>query len=260
MSTETTRVALVTGASRGIGRATALELASAGMHIAVNYCNSTSLAQAVVEEVFEKGQKAVAIQADMGKVEDIEALLREVEENFGRLDVLVNNAGVLEQAKPDQMTEEAWDRTFDVNVKGVFFTIRATAPLMRKNEPDADGIRGRIVNVSSVGGILATPASPHYGASKAAVIALTRNTAEWLAPEILVNCIAPGFVDTDMISGLHSIREEVNKQTPLGTWSRPEQVAKNIRFFAETAPFVTGQTLAVDGGIGNVYAYIPKKN
>ncbi len=231
------RVALVTGAGKRIGRSIALALGREGMNVVVNYSSSRTEAEEVALEIRKMGRKAIAVRADVAKKADVQAMLQATKKEFGRMDLLVNNAGMFEPGKLDTLTEEQWDRMMNVNLKSQFLCAQAAAPLLRNAKP------GRIVNISSLGGMLAWPAFTHYCVSKAGVIMLTKCLARGLAPDILVNSVAPGTIqfpgeapDADYI-----------QRAPLKRTGSGEDIAEAVVYFAK-AEFVTGQVLAVDGG------------
>jgi pteridine reductase len=231
------QVALVTGAAKRIGRSIALRLAGEGAAIVVNYRGSKADADAVVREIQAAGVKAVAIQADVSKRDEVVKLFAEVEREFGRLDILVNNAGDFFAAKFQDLTDEQWDRIMNANLKSQFLCAQAAAPLMKRQG------RGRIVNISSLGGLLAWPAFTHYCVSKAGVIMLTRCLAQALAPEILVNSVAPGTIQ---FPG-EPPDEDYIRRVPLHRTGKGDDIAGAVAYLA-TADFVTGQVIAVDGG------------
>jgi pteridine reductase len=231
------QVALVTGAAKRIGRSIALRLAGEGAAIVVNYRGSKADAEAVVGEIQAAGVKAVAIQADVSKRDEVVKLFAEVEREFGRLDILVNNAGDFFAAKFQDLTDEQWDRIMNANLKSQFLCAQAAAPIMKRRG------RGRIVNISSLGGLLAWPAFTHYCVSKAGVIMLTRCLAQALAPEILVNSVAPGTIQ---FPG-EAPDEDYIRRVPLHRTGKGDDVAGAVAYLA-TADFVTGQVIAVDGG------------
>lgn len=231
------QVALVTGAAKRIGRSIALRLAGEGAAIVVNYRGSKADADAVVGEIQAAGVKAVAIQADLSKRDEVVKLFAEVEREFGRLDILVNNAGDFFAAKFQDLTDEQWDRIMNANLKSQFLCAQAAAPLMKRQG------RGRIVNISSLGGLLAWPAFTHYCVSKAGVIMLTRCLAQALAPEILVNSVAPGTIQ---FPG-EAPDEDYIRRVPLHRTGKGDDIAGAVAYLA-TADFVTGQVIAVDGG------------
>ena len=230
-------VALVTGSAKRIGRSIALRLAGEGAAIVVNYRGSKADADAVVREIQAAGVKAVAIQADVSKRDEVVKLFAEVEREFGRLDILVNNAGDFFAAKFQDLTDEQWDRIMNANLKSQFLCAQAAAPIMKRQG------RGRIVNISSLGGLLAWPAFTHYCVSKAGVIMLTRCLAQALAPEILVNSVAPGTIQ---FPG-EAPDEDYIRRVPLHRTGKGDDIAGAVAYLA-TADFVTGQVIAVDGG------------
>ncbi len=239
------KVALVTGASRGIGRAAAAELARAGWAVAVNYHVRRDKAEELVASLRAEGYGAAAYQADVADGAAVERMVRTVEEELGPVGLLVNNAGVAGQALFQDITDEMWDRYFAVNLGGARNTIRAVLPHMLHEK------RGCIVNVSSMWGLRGASCEVTYACTKAALIALTRSLALELAPSgIRVNCVAPGVIDTDMVQVLgKETLDALAEQTPLGRLGTPEDVAHAIAFFAsEEAGFITGQVLTADGG------------
>jgi 3-oxoacyl-[acyl-carrier protein] reductase len=239
------RVALVTGASRGIGAAVALALAQAGADVAVNYREREAAAAGVVRGIEERGRRAVAVQADVTVSEQVRAMIARVAETLGALDVLVNNAGLLQQKPFAEIAEGEWDRVLAVNLKGVFLCSQEVLPGML-----AQG-SGRIVNVASSGGQLGGSLAPHYAAAKAGVIGLTRSLARLAAPAVAVNCVAPGLIETEMTSAELASEAGAQKlrQIPLGRPGGAEEVAASVVFLAASAPYVTGQTLNVNGGL-----------
>ena len=240
------KVALVTGASRGIGRAIALELGKNGAKVAVNYAGSEKKANEVVDEIKAAGSDAIAIQADVAKIDDVKAMIKEVVKTFGSLDILVNNAGITRDNLLMRMKEEEWDAVINTNLKGVFNTTKAVTRQMMKQRS------GRIINIASIVGVSGNPGQANYVAAKAGVIGLTKTTAKELASRnITVNAVAPGFITTDMTDELtDELKEEMLKQVPLGRLGDPEDVAKVVRFLAsEDSSYMTGQTLHVDGGM-----------
>ncbi|GBF71960.1 beta-ketoacyl-ACP reductase [Paenibacillus sp. 598K] len=238
--------ALVTGASRGIGRAIALALAEAGADVAVNYAGSEAAAAETVQAIEALGRRAVAFQANVGKPAEFEAMTKQVIEAFGSLDILVNNAGITRDNLLMRMKEEEFDQVIETNLKGVFNGIKAvTRPMMKQRS-------GRIINISSVVGVLGNPGQANYVAAKAGVIGLTKSAARELASRgITVNCVAPGFIETDMTDKLSDeMRESLGAQIPLARLGRPEDIAMAVRFLAsDAAAYMTGQTVHVDGGM-----------
>jgi 3-oxoacyl-[acyl-carrier protein] reductase len=240
------KIALVTGASRGIGRAVALELARHGAKVAVNYAGSEAKANEVVSEILEMGGEAFAIQADVSKAEAVEHMVKEVLDRFGRIDILVNNAGVTRDNLIMRMKEEEWDEVININLKGVFNCTKAvTRPMMKQRY-------GRIINIASIVGVSGNPGQANYVAAKAGVIGLTKTTAKELASRnITVNAIAPGFITTDMTDKLsEEVRGEMLKQIPLARFGEPKDIAGVVVFLAtDAANYITGQTIHVDGGM-----------
>ncbi|MFD1850415.1 3-oxoacyl-[acyl-carrier-protein] reductase [Oceanobacillus bengalensis] len=238
--------ALVTGASRGIGRAIAIELASQGANVAVNYAGSEQKAQAVVEEIEKLGVKAFKIQADVANESDVKAMMKEVVSQFGSLDILVNNAGITRDNLLMRMKEEEFDQVINTNLKGVFVCTKAVTRQMMKQRA------GRIINVASIVGVAGNPGQANYVAAKAGVIGLTKTTAKELASRnILVNAVAPGFIATDMTDELtDEQRQGTLDMIPLAKLGQPEDVARVVRFLAsEDANYITGQTIHIDGGM-----------
>lgn len=231
------QVALITGAAKRIGRSIALRLAADGADIVVNYSSSKAEAASLVGEIESSGRRAVAIRADVSRRTEVAQLFAEVENKFGRLDILVNNVGTFFSAKFEELTDEQWDRIMNVNLKSQFLCAQAAAPLMKRQG------RGRIVNLSSLGGLLAWPSYTHYCVSKAGVIMLTRCLARALAPEILVNSVAPGTIQ---FPG-ELPDEDYIRRTPLHCTGTGDDIADAVAYFA-ASDFVTGQVLAVDGG------------
>jgi 3-oxoacyl-[acyl-carrier protein] reductase len=241
------RVALVTGGSRGLGRAAALALAQAGADVAVNYVRDVKAAREVVARCEELGVRAIPIKADVASSADVKRLFAGIERELGRLDILVANAGIWKGAAIEKMTDRQLAETLDLNVQGVFYCCREAVPLMRKAGA------GRIILVASTAGQRGEAFHSHYAASKGAVISLTKSLAPELAADhILVNCIAPGWFDTDMSQPSLSkpdVREQVIATIPLGRVGRPEEFAGAVLFLAsELSTFVTGEILNVNGG------------
>lgn len=231
------QVALVTGAAKRIGRSIALRLAAEGAVVVVNYATSTAEADALVREIDASGSRAAAIQADVSKRAQVERMFAAIEKAFGRLDILVNNAGVFFAAKFEELTDEQWDRILDANLKSQFLCAQAAAPIMKRQG------RGRIINISSLGGLLPWPSYTHYCVSKAGSIMLTRCLARALAPEILVNSVAPGTIQ---FTG-EPPDEDFIRRVPLHRTGTGDDIAGAVAYLA-SAEFVTGQVLAVDGG------------
>jgi NAD(P)-dependent dehydrogenase (short-subunit alcohol dehydrogenase family) len=231
------QVALVTGAGKRIGRSIALRLAAEGADVVVNYANSKAEAEAVARKIEGAGRKSIAVRADVSKRADVAAMFAVVMKSFGRLDILVNNAGEFFAAKFEDLTDEQWDGILNTNLKSQFLCAQAAAPIMKKQG------HGRIINISSLGGLLAWPAYTHYCVSKAGVIMLTRCLARALAPEVLVNSVAPGTIQ---FPG-EAPDEDYITRTPLHRTGTGDDIASAVVFFAKS-DFVTGQIMAVDGG------------
>ena len=231
------QVALVTGAGKRIGRSIALRLAAEGADVVVNYATSKAEADSVAREIQETGRKSMAVRADVSKRPDVAAMFAEAMRSFGRLDILVNNAGEFFAAKFEELTDKQWDGILDTNLKSQFLCAQAAAPIMKTQG------RGRIINISSLGGLLAWPAYTHYCVSKAGVIMLTRCLARALAPEVLVNSVAPGTIQ---FPG-EAPDEDYIARTPLHRTGTGDDIASAVAFFAKS-DFVTGQIMAVDGG------------
>lgn len=242
----TDKVALVTGGGTGIGRAAALALAREGAAVGVNYSRSGAEAEDTAREIRGLPARAIAIKADVASDQQARAMIEKVVGEFGRLDVLVNSAGWTRYVPLhdlEGLTEDDWDRCMAVNVKGIFFCVRAAAPEMRKVGS------GCVVNVASIAGIMGIGSSAAYCASKAAVICLTKSLARGLAPEIRVNSVAPGFVDTRWTEGWDEFRERSRSNTPMLRVAAAGDVAEVILGLVTGAGFVTGQTIPVDGGL-----------
>ena len=237
-------VALVTGASRGIGRAIALELGRFGATVVINYSSSPEAAESVVAELTAAGGRAWSVRADVADEEQVEAMVKTVLERETRLDVLVNNAGITRDGLLMRMKTDDWRQVLDLNLTGVFLCTRAVSRSMLKAR------HGRIINITSVVALMGNPGQANYSAAKAGVIGLTRSTAaEFASRGITVNAVAPGFIDTDMTQELN--REPILAAIPLGRMGQPEEVAGAVRFLAfdPAAAYITGQLLQVDGGM-----------
>lgn len=246
MANLTDQVAIVTGASRGIGRSIALYLAKLGAKVVVNYSGSKEKAEAVANEIQENGGTAKVVQANVANSDDVSALMKETIDTFGRIDILVNNAGITRDNLLMRMKEDDWDAVMNTNLKGVFLCTKAVSRQMMKQRA------GRIVNIASIVGVSGNAGQANYVAAKAGVIGLTKTSAKELAARnIYVNAVAPGFIDTEMTEELpEDIKEQMLGQIPLAKLGNPEDVAKVVAFLAsDDASYMTGQTLHVDGGM-----------
>jgi 3-oxoacyl-[acyl-carrier protein] reductase len=239
MSELTGKIALVTGASRGIGRAIALALASAGADVAVNYLSSADKAGAVAAEVQAAGRRSVAIQADVSRADDVRALVDRTRASLGVVDVLVNNAGIIRPQKIEDITERDWDDLMTANLKSCFLVTQAVLPEMRART------WGRIINLSSVAAQIGGVVGPHYAASKAGILGMTRFYARRLASEgITVNAIAPALIDTEMVSSNPNATADL---IPIGRFGAVDEVA-GVAVMLATNAYITGQTINVNGG------------
>jgi len=241
MTDLTGKTALVTGASRGIGAAAAREFAAAGYDVIINYNKSEAAAESLLGEIRAKGQSASAVKADVSARAEVLHMFGQT----GGVDVLINNAGIAQQKLFTDITEQEWDRIFNVNMKGMFNCAQAYLPYMINQK------HGEIINVSSVWGISGASCEVHYSASKAAVIGFTKALAKETGPSgIRVNCVAPGVIDTDMNARLsEQARAALREETPLGVIGKPEDISALMLFLAsDKADFITGQVIGVDGG------------
>jgi len=238
------QVAVVTGASRGIGRAIAQEFAKLGATVVVNYASSSKAAEELVSDITAAGGNAIALQADVSKEEEVDNLVKTVLEKFNKIDILVNNAGITRDTLLLRMKPEDWQAVINLNLTGVYLCTRAVSKGMLKKRS------GRIINIASVAGQMGNPGQANYSAAKAGVIGLTKTLArEFASRGITVNAVSPGFIDTDMTSEIQS--EEILKAIPLGRYGKPEEIAGMVRFLAadNAAAYITGQTFNVDGGM-----------
>jgi 3-oxoacyl-[acyl-carrier protein] reductase len=240
------KAALVTGASRGIGRAIALALAEAGADVAVNYAGSEQAAADTVARIEAMGRTAFKIRADVSRAEEVDAMIKEVLDRFGKLDILVNNAGITRDNLLMRMKDEEFDAVIDTNLKGVFYCMKAASrPMMKQRS-------GRIISISSVVGSTGNPGQANYAAAKAGLVGMTKSVARELASRgITVNAVSPGFIETDMTDRLTDEQKQaILQQVPLGTLGRPEHVARTVVFLAsDAASYITGQNIHVDGGM-----------
>jgi 3-oxoacyl-[acyl-carrier protein] reductase len=238
------QVAIVTGASRGIGRATAIALAATGVKVVVNYAQSSGAAEEVVKEIEKSGGNAIALKADVSKTEEVDSLIDQTLKTWGRIDILVNNAGITRDTLLLRMKLEDWQAVIDLNLTGVFLCTKAVSKVMLKQKS------GRVINITSVAGLMGNPGQANYSAAKAGVIGFSKTVAKELAVRgITVNAIAPGFIATDMTNDLKA--DEILKYIPLARYGQPEEVAGMIRFLATdpAAAYITGQVFNVDGGM-----------
>ena len=242
----TGKVALVTGASRGIGQATAIELAKAGADIVVNFIGNEAVAQETVEAIEALGRKVIKIKADVGNAEEVQAMVDEAVATFGHIDILVNNAGITRDGLLIRMKDSDWDDVLNINLKGVYLVSKAVAKIMVKQRS------GRIINMTSVSGVTGNVGQANYAAAKAGVIGFTKTCAKELAARgITVNAVAQGFIETAMTDVLpEKIKEGIAATVPFGRMGQPEEIASVVTFLAsDFASYITGQVLNVDGGM-----------
>ena len=240
------KIALVTGGSRGIGKAIALSLADAGAHVMITYRSAAADAQAVVDEVKSKGRDAIAFQSDAAVFAQAKEVVDGIVNKYSRLDILVNNAGITKDGLLMRMSEEDWDTVLDTNLKSVFnFCKAATRPMMSQRS-------GKIINITSIAGVTGNAGQANYAASKAGVIGFTKSLAKELGSRnVQVNAVAPGFVETDMTAKLNDEqRKKLEENIPLKRTAKAEEIAGVVIFFASSAAdYITGQVLCVDGGM-----------
>ncbi|SHL05358.1 3-oxoacyl-[acyl-carrier-protein] reductase [Selenomonas ruminantium] len=240
------KVALVTGASRGIGRAIALKLAAEGAKVAINYAGNTAKAEEVKAEIEKNGGQAILVQADVADAVAVEAMVNATVEAFGQIDILVNNAGITRDGLLMRMKDEDFDAVINTNLKGVFYCTKLVSKLMMKKRS------GRIINMASVVGLMGNAGQTNYAAAKAGVIGFSKSAAKELAARgITVNMVAPGFIDTDMTAAMtDKAREMTLTGIPLNRMGTPEDVANAVAFLvSDNASYITGQVINVDGGM-----------
>lgn len=241
----TEKIALVTGASRGIGKAIAMELAERGATVIVNYSGSEEKAQQTVSEIKKNGGEAVAVKCDVADFAACEKLAKDVIGRYGRLDILVNNAGITRDGLIMKMSEQDFASVMDTNLKGTYNMIRHFSRWFLKQKS------GRIINIASVSGVIGNAGQANYSASKAGVIGLTKAVARELSGRgICINAVAPGFIDTDMTRQMsEDAKKGIEAMIPMGHMGKPEDVARLVGFLADEAEYITGQVICVDGGM-----------
>ncbi len=240
------KIAIITGAGRGIGRAIAIKFAESGSKVVINYRNSLAQVEELLNTIRNAGGEAVAIQADISKEEEAKKLIEEVKNQFGRIDILVNNAGITKDGLMMRMQEEDFDQVIDINLKGTFFCMKHASNVMLRQR------KGKIVNISSVVGLTGNIGQMNYAASKAGVIGMTKSAARELASRgITVNAVAPGFIETEMTEALaDKVKEATIAAIPLKRYGYASEVAEAVSFLAsEASDYITGQVLVVDGGM-----------
>ncbi len=236
------KVALVTGGSRGIGRACSIELAKAGYDVIVNYAGNEVAANETVEEIKKIGQNSIAMRFDVSDSEAVNAAVSAIFEKFGRIDVLVNNAGITKDGLFIRMPKDSWEAVINTNLNGVYYVTQPISKIMIKQRS------GCIINLSSVSGLYGNAGQANYSAAKAGIVGLTKSLAKELASRnIRVNAIAPGFIQTDMTNGLDT--EKILEHVPLKKLGTPEDIAKCVKFLADDAPYITAQVIGIDGGL-----------
>jgi acetoacetyl-CoA reductase len=239
------KVALVTGASRGIGRAIVLAMAAEGAKVALNFNSSEAEAQAVADEIASMGGECMLVQANVANRDEARGMIRRVAEHWGRLDVLVNNAGITRDKTLRKMTDDDWDAVITTNLGSVYYTVSAAMPTMIEQN------YGRIINISSYVGQAGNFGQANYGASKGGIIAFTKTAALELAKyNITVNSLAPGFTQTDMLAKVpENVQTMIKSKIPMGRFGLPEEIAKAVVFLAADGDYITGQQININGGV-----------
>lgn len=236
------KIALVTGGSRGIGKVCALAIAKAGFFTIVNYVSSEAGAQSVVEEIKSLGGDAVAVKCDISDAESVKLMMDKVVKDYGRLDVLVNNAGITKDGLLIRMSDEDWLKVINTNLNSAFYVTKPAAKIMMKQRS------GSIINISSISGVYGNAGQANYSAAKAGLIGFTKAIAKELAPRgVAVNAVAPGFIATDMTHELDTTK--IVERIPMGKLGQPQDVANAVVFLATSASYITGQVIGVDGGL-----------
>jgi NAD(P)-dependent dehydrogenase (short-subunit alcohol dehydrogenase family) len=243
------KTALVTGAARRLGRASALALAQAGADVAITFRNSVREAQETIVDISALGVRAFALRCDVTDEASVRAMMKEAGRELGRIDILVNNAGNYETVEFEKLTVQQWDAIFASNTRGPFLVAREALKWMRRKRPGMKRVEAKIINMGSLGGLRPWATHAHYCSSKAALHMLTKVMAKALAPDFAVNAVAPGMIDLGEKSAAAFMRR-MAKQTPMRRNGRGEEIAEAVLFFATAPQFITGQILAVDGGLG----------
>jgi len=238
------KVALVTGASRGIGRAIAIELAREGAKVAVNYASNDAAAQEVAGEIEKLGGKCLLLKADQGNAKEARSMVRQAAEHFGHLDILVNNAGITRDSLLPRMNDDQWVQVIQTNLNGCFFCTSAAIPIMTAQS------FGRIINISSMNGQVPALGQANYSASKGGIIAFTRTAAAELAKfGITVNTVAPGYTETDMFAAVpHAIQAQIKSKIPVARFAHADEIAKAVIYLVADGDYITGQQINVNGG------------
>jgi len=240
------RVSLITGGSRGIGKAIALQFANQGVQVAVNYLSNKAAADEVVKLIEDQGSSAITVQGDVTKREDVERIFTTTTETLGPVEILVNNAGIISDSLLMRMSDDDWDSVIDLDLRSIFLCTREAIRTMLRNR------WGRIINIGSVVGLRGNSGQANYAAAKAGMVGFTQSIAKEVASRnITVNCVAPGYVETDIVEDLpKELKQSIMDRVPIGRFGYPEEIAGMVGFLAsEAASYVTGQAIAVDGGL-----------